>query len=65
METVSGNGHRADGQVAIEASENPLHRLTRRLRAWRDEDGGEAHWAAWLGERVAGDGLWERLAPDR
>jgi len=27
METASGNGHRSDGHVAIEASDNPLHRL--------------------------------------
>ncbi len=27
METASGNGHRADGHVAIESSDNPLHRL--------------------------------------
>jgi fatty acid desaturase len=28
METASGNGHRTDGRVAIDAPENPLHRLT-------------------------------------
>ncbi len=28
METATQNGHRSNGHVAIEVSENPLHRLT-------------------------------------
>src|SRR5689334_15335059 len=28
MATVTGNGHRTNGQVAVDTSDNPLHRLT-------------------------------------
>ena len=41
--------------------EYELHHVTRRLLAWRQEWGGEAHWGTQIGERVLRDGadaLW-------
>jgi len=48
--------------------EHSLHYVTRRLWAWRNEFGGEAHWQAELGRAVAGrgrDGLWPWLTAER
>jgi alkylation response protein AidB-like acyl-CoA dehydrogenase len=44
--------------------EYPLHFLTKRLWAWRDESGSESEWACWLGQQVAtagADALWPFL----
>ncbi len=44
--------------------EYPLHFLTKRLWAWRDEFGSESEWARWLGQQVAtagADALWPFL----
>jgi hypothetical protein len=44
--------------------EHPLHRLTTRLWAWREEYGNHAIWSERLGSVLAGkDGLtlWQRM----
>ena len=44
--------------------EYPLHALTRRLWAWRDEFGTESHWARWMGEVFCAggaEGFWPLL----
>jgi acyl-CoA dehydrogenase len=41
-----------------------LHFFTRRLWAWRDEFGSDAHWQGWLGRRVCAAGgaaLWPTI----
>jgi len=56
--------HRLQGVAAL-APDHPLPALTRRLWAWRDEFGGEAEWAAWIGARAraaGGAGLWPLVA---
>ncbi len=56
--------HQVFGAIGFTA-EHILHRLTRRLWAWRDDFGGESHWAAQLGAGVANNGadeLWPSLA---
>ncbi len=56
--------HQVFGAIGFTA-EHILHRLTRRLWAWRDDFGGESHWAVKLGARVAmhgADDLWPALA---
>ncbi len=45
--------------------EYPLHFLTRRLWAWRDEFGSERFWNQRAGMRLAsrgGQGLWPEIA---
>ena len=57
---VARIAHQVHGAIGF-TREHALRLLTTRLWAWRDEDGGEAHWQAELGERVlaAGpDALW-------
>ncbi len=56
--------HQVFGAIGFTA-EHILHRLTRRLWAWRDDFGGESQWAVQLGAKVATDGadeLWPALA---
>lgn len=56
--------HQVFGAIGF-TSEHILHRLTRRLWVWRDDFGGESHWAVQLGARVANNGadaLWPALA---
>ena len=56
--------HQVFGAIGFTA-EHILHRLTRRLWAWRDDFGSESEWAVQLGTRVAKDGadeLWPTLA---
>jgi alkylation response protein AidB-like acyl-CoA dehydrogenase len=50
--TIAHQVHAAMGYTY----EYPLHFLTRRLWAWRDENGSESEWARWLGEYVARQG---------
>jgi acyl-CoA dehydrogenase len=57
---VGTHAHQAHGAIGM-TREYELHHSTRRLLAWREEWGGEAHWGAQLGERVLRDGadaLW-------
>ena len=52
--------HQVHGAMGF-THEHTLHHFTRRLWAWRDENGSEAHWARWLGDQaIAGgaDALW-------
>ena len=56
--------HQVFGAIGF-TSEHILHRLTRRLWAWRDDFGGESEWAVQLGNLVAANGadeLWPTLA---
>lgn len=56
-------GHQVHGAIGF-TTEHELHLHTRRLMAWRDEDGSDSEWSAQLGVRAAGagpDGLWELL----
>lgn len=56
--------HQVFGAIGFTA-EHILHRLTRRLWAWRDDFGGESYWAVQLGAKVAKNGadeLWPALA---
>lgn len=55
--------HQVFGAMGFTA-EHELHYATRRLWAWRNEFGGEAHWQAEIGRLVAAcgaDGLWPLL----
>ncbi len=57
---VSSLAHQIHGATGF-TQDYPLHRLTRRTWAWRDEFGGESHWSRRLGELAlarGGDGLW-------
>jgi acyl-CoA dehydrogenase len=59
--TAAAIAHQAHGAIGY-TEEHPLHLLTSRLWAWRDEYGSEEHWAARVGETVKGSGsLWELL----
>jgi alkylation response protein AidB-like acyl-CoA dehydrogenase len=53
--------HQAHGAMGY-THEHTLHHFTRRLLAWRDEYGREAHWQARLGRRavsLGADRTWE------
>ncbi len=55
--------HQVHGAMGF-SQEYLLHRFTRRLWSWRDDYGGEATWARWLGRDVAAAGaraLWPGL----
>lgn len=56
--------HQVHGAIGF-TEEHHLHRLTRRLWAWRDEWGNEAVWSRILGRHLAAAGperLWGELA---
>ncbi|RMI41392.1 acyl-CoA dehydrogenase [Actinomadura harenae] len=55
---VAGVAHQAHGAIGV-TSEHPLGALTTRLWAWRDEFGGETHWARRLG--ALGRVPWETV----
>ncbi|RFU36742.1 acyl-CoA dehydrogenase [Actinomadura logoneensis] len=55
---VADLAHQVHGAIGV-TSEHPLGALTTRLWAWRDEFGGEAHWARRLGE--LGRVPWEEV----
>jgi acyl-CoA dehydrogenase len=60
---VAAIAHQVHGAMGF-SSEYPLHLLTRRLWAWRDEFGGEAEWSIELGRALIGNGksdLWTSL----
>lgn len=54
---AAGIAHQVHGAIGF-TRECPLHPLTRRLWAWREEFGAESEWADLLGARIA------RLGPD-
>lgn len=61
---VVETAHQVHGAIGF-TREHGLHHLTRRLMAWRDDHGGEAHWAAALGAHLAARGpLWELMTGD-
>jgi acyl-CoA dehydrogenase len=49
---VGAAAHQLHGAIGITA-EYPLHRLTRRLWAWQDEEGSEDEWSAMLGSMLS------------
>ncbi len=56
--------HQVHGAMGF-TYEHQLHHFTRRLWAWRDECGSEAHWQALLGRRLCAlgaDQVWDFLA---
>jgi acyl-CoA dehydrogenase len=58
--TGAAIAHQVHGAMGF-TYEHSLHHATRRLWAWREEFGNEAHWATELGRLVAGrgaDALW-------
>lgn len=55
--------HQVHGAIGF-SEEYPLHPLTRRLWSWRDEDGSESQWAAYLAnwaQTHSERGLWPAL----
>lgn len=61
---VTRLAHQIHGAIGM-THEYPLHVWTRRLWAWREEFGAEAHWAAELGRSLLADGedrFWPRIA---
>jgi acyl-CoA dehydrogenase len=59
--------HQLHGAMGV-SREHVLHRFTRRLWAWRDEYGNEAHWSLWLGQQIARLGveeLWPLITESR
>lgn len=55
--------HQVHGAIGF-SGEYPLHLLTRRLWSWRDENGSETHWAAYLADWVQAlpeGGFWPAL----
>lgn len=63
---VARGAHQLHGAMGV-TREHPLHRATRRLWSWRDEFGGDRHWARLLGERLlplGPDGVWDWLTAD-
>jgi acyl-CoA dehydrogenase len=59
--------HQLHGAMGV-SREHVLHRFTRRLWAWRDEYGNEAHWSLWLGRQIARSGvgeLWPLITESR
>jgi alkylation response protein AidB-like acyl-CoA dehydrogenase len=60
---VAATSHQVHGAIGF-TYEHRLHHFTKRLWSWRDEDGSDAYWRQWLGERVVAggaDGLWPML----
>lgn len=56
--------HQAHGAMGM-TQEYPLHHLSRRLWSWRQEYGGEAEWAQWLGTSTmsqGADGLYPLIS---
>jgi acyl-CoA dehydrogenase len=59
--TVARAAHQLHGAIGY-TLEHRLHTLTTRLWSWSSEAGGQAHWAAQLGGRLATADLWSVLA---
>jgi alkylation response protein AidB-like acyl-CoA dehydrogenase len=63
---VARGAHQLHGAMGV-TREHPLHLATRRLWSWRDEFGGDRHWARMLGERLVRlgpDGVWDWVTAD-
>ncbi|WP_220185072.1 acyl-CoA dehydrogenase family protein [Paracoccus sp. S1E-3] len=63
-ETGTLIAHQVHGAIGI-SDEHVLHRYTLRALAWREDFGGESHWALALGRAVCASGtdaLWPLLA---
>jgi alkylation response protein AidB-like acyl-CoA dehydrogenase len=61
---VARIAHQLHGAIGI-TREYPLHRLTRRLWAWRDADTAEHEWALSLGAATIAGGepaLWDEIS---
>jgi acyl-CoA dehydrogenase len=64
--TVARLAHQLHGAIGT-AAEHPLHFFTRRLWAWRDEDGDEQHWIERLGLTIVALGpsrVWGSLVDE-
>lgn len=65
VQIVTDAAHQITGAMGFSA-EFPLHGLTRRLWAWREESGNERHWHRFVGEaalaRSRREGLWAWLS---
>ena len=64
---VAETVHQVHGAMGF-TYEHQLHHFTRRLWAWREEYGNEAHWQALLGRHICklgADGLWPFLTTER
>jgi acyl-CoA dehydrogenase len=60
---VAAMGHQILGAIGF-TDEHPLHHLTTRLWAWREEYGNDAAWSDRLGADLAGEdgaSLWQRI----
>jgi acyl-CoA dehydrogenase len=55
VQLVTAAAHQTHGAIGM-TKEYPLHHLTRRLWAWRDEAGGHGRWADRLGATLVGHG---------
>jgi acyl-CoA dehydrogenase len=56
--------HQVHGAIGV-TEEHPLHLLTRRIWAWRDDFGSELEWSRRLGRTIAATGggaLWQEVA---
>ncbi|MER6176953.1 acyl-CoA dehydrogenase family protein [Streptosporangium sp. NPDC001681] len=61
--TVAAIGHQIHGAIGF-TDEHPLHLLTTRLWAWREEYGNQATWCDRLGTELTwkdGTSLWQRI----
>ncbi|GAB3291305.1 acyl-CoA dehydrogenase family protein [Parasphingorhabdus pacifica] len=60
---IARTAHQLHGAVGV-TREHPLHHVTRKLWAWRDECGSQRSWAIALGKEALSDGeaaVWDRL----
>jgi acyl-CoA dehydrogenase len=63
VQTVTAIGHQIHGAIGF-TREHPLHRLTARLWAWREEYRNQSAWADVFGENLCQKGdltLWQQL----
>ena len=60
---VARHAHQLHGAIGV-TSEHTLQLYTRRLWAWRDEDGTEQSWSARLGRALANGDAWERIVEE-
>ncbi|HEX4394797.1 MAG TPA: acyl-CoA dehydrogenase family protein [Mycobacterium sp.] len=63
VQTVTAIGHQIHGAIGF-TREHPLHRLTARLWAWREEYHNQSTWADVFGENLCRKGdltLWQQL----
>lgn len=62
-QSIAALAHQVHGAMGF-TQDYPLHLWTRRLWAWREEWGGDTHWARELGtlaSRAGPEAYWERL----